>query len=230
MAWGKGNQSLVQWYAKLANIRKAYSVLSTGDIAPLQVDSSHSKDVLAYSRDSGSSHAVIAVNRAAESIKGLTLQVSSNLNGTTLTNALNKAEKYKVQNGSITVNVPAQSGVILVTNYTSVNINNGKLKDAYDPKYIVRDRVGTTGITLNSAVTLTVGKTVILKAIVTPKNATLRTVTWSSSNEHVAKIDSKGQVRAIGVGTAVITGTTVDGEFSAKSIVTVVKAKNGNRR
>jgi glycosidase len=230
MAWGKGNQDLVQWYAKLANIRNAYSVLRTGDITPLQVDSSHSKDVLAYTRNSGSKHAVIVVNRASDSIKGLTLQVPSNLNGTTLTNALNKAEKYKVQNGSITVNVPAQSGVILVSDYTSVNINNGKLKDAYEPKYIVRDRVGTTGITLSPAVTLTVGKTAILKAIVAPNNATLRTVTWSSSNEHVAKIDSKGKVSAIGVGTAVMTVTTVDGGFSATSKVTVVKEKNVHSR
>lgn len=229
MEWGKGNQDLVQWYAKLANIRSAYSVLRTGDISPLQVDSSHSKDVLAYTRDSGSSHAVIAVNRAAASIKGLTLQVSSNLNGTIFTNALNKAEKYKVQNGSITVNVPAQSGVILVNKYTSVNINKEKLKDAYDSKYIVKDRTATTGITLDPAVTLTVGKTAVLKAIVSPKNATLRTVTWSSSNEHVAKVDAKGKVFAIGAGIAVITATTVDGGFSATSKITAVKAKTSHK-
>ncbi|NRD76860.1 Ig-like domain-containing protein [Bacillus sp. BRMEA1] len=221
MTWGKGNKDLVMWYAKLANIRNAYPVLRTGDIVPLQVDSSYTKDVLAYTRNDDKNHAVVVANRAATTISSLKLQVSSIPDGTTLVNALNKSEKYTVQRGTVTVDVPAQSGIILMAKYSSVHVNTESLKDAFDAKFIVPDRIEPTGVTINPAVTLGVGHQITLIANVTPIHATVKAVTWSSNNEKAAKVDANGIVTGVGEGKAVITVTTVDGGITATCTVTV---------
>lgn len=64
-------------------------------------------------------------------------------------------------------------------------------------------------VTLNeSADTLTaVNDTIQLTAVVTPDNATNKTVTWSSSDETVATVDNNGFVTAVGNGIAIITAT-----------------------
>ncbi len=50
-----------------------------------------------------------------------------------------------------------------------------------------------------------------LKATVSPDNATNNNVTWKSSNRNIATVDSKGKVKALKVGNAIITATSVDG-------------------
>lgn len=50
-----------------------------------------------------------------------------------------------------------------------------------------------------------------LKATVSPDNATNNNVTWKSSNRNIATVDSKGKVKALKVGNAIITSTSVDG-------------------
>lgn len=57
-----------------------------------------------------------------------------------------------------------------------------------------------------------------LTATVAPKNASNKKVTWTSDNETVASVTSKGIVTAKGVGTATITATTKDGSFKATCI------------
>ncbi|MDE6649416.1 MAG: Ig-like domain-containing protein [Muribaculaceae bacterium] len=63
------------------------------------------------------------------------------------------------------------------------------------------------------------GKTVPLRADVRPVAATNRTVTWTSSDEAVATVDSKGIVTGVKAGTAVITAKA--GEKTATCTVTV---------
>ena len=62
----------------------------------------------------------------------------------------------------------------------------------------------------------------ILTATVSPDNATDKTVTWTSSNESVAKVSANGLVSAIAEGTAIITATA--GEESDVCEVTVIAA------
>jgi LPXTG-motif cell wall-anchored protein len=96
------------------------------------------------------------------------------------------------------------------------------LKDAYDPKYIVKDKVRATGVTLNkSSLELILGDTAILKASIVPENATLADVVWSSSNEAVVKVDKNGKLTPVTEGTAEVTAKTLDGDFTAKCVVTV---------
>lgn len=137
MIWGKGNQDLVEWYSTLIAIRKSNPVLKTGDISPISVPSDYKDDVLAYTRDNLTSHAVIAVNRRTDNITSLTLDVPSIADGTRLINALNPTEHYTVTNGKVTVNIPEQSGIILLSDYNLSGLSLSDLKDAYDPKYIV---------------------------------------------------------------------------------------------
>ena len=79
-----------------------------------------------------------------------------------------------------------------------------------------------TGISLNySEYALSgIGKSVLLVATVTPETATNKSVTWHSYNEAVC-IVSNGMVISVGLGTAVVTATTVDGNHMAFCVVTV---------
>ncbi|MBR1666933.1 MAG: CotH kinase family protein, partial [Bacteroidaceae bacterium] len=63
-----------------------------------------------------------------------------------------------------------------------------------------------------------------LTASVLPTNATYQNVSWSSSDERVATVDSKGQITAVGVGTCYIVATAKDsGKKTAQCQVTVTR-------
>jgi len=80
-----------------------------------------------------------------------------------------------------------------------------------------------TGVTIEQAeLLISPGNNKILRAVVTPDNATNKSVTWSSSNETVATIDPvTGELAPLTIGSAVITVTTVDGGFSASRNIRV---------
>ncbi len=83
-----------------------------------------------------------------------------------------------------------------------------------------------TGVTISKdTLELSKGQTGNLSATVIPDNASLKTVTWSSSDESVAEVDADGVVTAVGMGTATITVKTVDGEKTASCEVTVTEPK-----
>ena len=79
-------------------------------------------------------------------------------------------------------------------------------------------------ITLNvTEASLKVDETTTLTATVLPETAANKSVTWTSSNEAVATVDTNGLVTAIALGEAIITATTTDGtNLSASCKVTVV--------
>ncbi|MDO5294638.1 MAG: glycosyl hydrolase [bacterium] len=76
-------------------------------------------------------------------------------------------------------------------------------------------------------VTLVNGKTKTLKVTsITPKDATVKSVTWKSSNSKVAKVSSNGKVTAVGAGKAYIYAVAKDGsKVSAKCAVIVTPKK-----
>ncbi|MGN7492490.1 alpha-N-acetylglucosaminidase TIM-barrel domain-containing protein [Paenibacillus sp. SAF-054] len=86
-------------------------------------------------------------------------------------------------------------------------------------------RVPVTGVQIDqTAITLKTGESVELTATVTPSGATDKSVTWSSSDESIAKVtvkDGHATVTGFQAGTATITATSVDGGHTAASLITV---------
>lgn len=89
-------------------------------------------------------------------------------------------------------------GIVEVVEVTGVSLNKSELK-------IMEGQIDTS-----------------LEAIIEPENATIKEVTWSSSNESVATVDATGKIKALKPGKTVITATTVDGGWKASCNVTVV--------
>lgn len=81
-----------------------------------------------------------------------------------------------------------------------------------------------TGISLDqNTLTIGVGEgKKALTATLSPAGCTDK-ITWSSSNEDVATVNSKGEVTAVGVGTCTITAKTPNG-YTAQCVVTVPKS------
>lgn len=86
------------------------------------------------------------------------------------------------------------------------------------------DPVPVENITLEpGSAVLSVGKTLSIKAIVAPKNATAKKPEWSSSDEAIATVQN-GKVKGIAPGTATITAkATDDSGISASVEITVVQ-------
>ena len=82
--------------------------------------------------------------------------------------------------------------------------------------------VPVESVTLNrTGITLDEGQSATLKATVTPKDATDKTVTWSSSDESIVTVDQEGTINAIKQGSATIQAKAED--KLATCTVTVIK-------
>lgn len=80
--------------------------------------------------------------------------------------------------------------------------------------------VNVSSVELNvSELPMNIGDTTKLIATVGPEDATDKTVIFESSNENVATVDNNGNVKAIGIGTAVITARS--GSEEATCTITV---------
>ena len=67
-------------------------------------------------------------------------------------------------------------------------------------------------------------ESITLRATVLPANASIRTITWSSSDSSVASVDSSGKVTGHKLGTAIITVRTTDGGKTNSCSVTVLNS------
>ncbi len=86
----------------------------------------------------------------------------------------------------------------------------------------VKNITYTSGVKLNvTSASVTVGKTYKLKPTVSPSNATLKEVSWTSSNKNIATVDSNGVVKGVKAGKVTITCKTKDSGKIAKCEVTV---------
>lgn len=83
------------------------------------------------------------------------------------------------------------------------------------PKPVTGVSLDQTNASVNS------GDTLQLVATLTPADADIQDLTWSSSSPEVAAVDETGLVTAVSDGTAVITVTTADGYYRAACTVTV---------
>ena len=115
------------------------------------------------------------------------------------------------ENGKVTA-VAGGSATITVTT------NDGKKIATCE----VTVTVPVTGVTLDkTSISLETGQTETLRATVAPNNASVKDVTWESSDSTVATVTASGEVKAVKAGKATITVTTKDGEKTATCSVTV---------
>ncbi|MCM1543810.1 MAG: Ig-like domain-containing protein [Ruminococcus sp.] len=130
------------------------------------------------------------------------------------TNASDKTVKWSTSDKSV-VTVTSKGvvkGVKLGKATITATAQSGKVV----AKCTVQVVKPVTGIKLNKiSVTVNVGKSFTLTPTVSPKDATVKTVKWTSSNTSIATVNSKGKVTTKKPGYAEITATTNDGSFKA---------------
>ncbi|CAM3051213.1 Ig-like domain-containing protein [Paenibacillus sediminis] len=103
-----------------------------------------------------------------------------------------------------------------------------KLTNGKTAKAIVTVPFPVMGVQLNQTeLTLNIGTTAKLVPTVTPANATIKNVIWSSSNEAIATVSTEGVITPVSVGTAVITVTTAAGSKTATAVIHVVQPVTG---
>ena len=116
------------------------------------------------------------------------------------------------------------NGDISIYDMSDISLSAGGKPDTPSKKE-TDSKVPVTKLTLDKTkLTLKKGKSQTLKVTVTPKNASNKNVTWSSSNKKVATVTQKGVVKAVKAGTAKITVTAKDG--SKKKATCTVTVKN----
>ena len=83
--------------------------------------------------------------------------------------------------------------------------------------------ISVESVTLDkTTLSINEGSSYTLTATITPSDATNKSLIWTSDNESVATV-SNGKVTAVSKGSATITVTTEDGDYSATCEVTVTK-------
>ena len=136
-------------------------------------------------------------------------------------NATNTAVTWSSANPSI-VKVDSNGKVSGVS--AGVTTVTAKVDGGYTASctFVITQFVHVTGISFGtSSLSLNVGYHVIMDPIITPSNATNKTVKWESSYKGIATIDSDGMITGVSPGKVHITGTTEDGGKTADLILTV---------
>ena len=162
---------------------------------------------------------VLLSKTSAELTEGDELELTITVNPSDATNknvtwSSSDETVAKVMNGKVTALKPGSAKITVTTE------DGGKKAEC--AVTVVAKTYPVTGVTLDKAsVELAEGDELQLVATVTPSNATNKNVTWSSSDETVAKVVG-GKVTALKTGVAKITVTTSDGGKTAECTVAVI--------
>ncbi len=163
----------------------------------------------------------ITLNKTRETITtGSTFLLKSSISPS---NATNKKVSWKSDNEKIAK--VSSDGVVTgetegTTNITVATEDGNKTASCM---VTVKDQVKVEKVKLNKkSVQMKIGGTLKLKATISPKNATNKSLKWTSSNKKVATVNKSGKVTAKGPGKATITATAQDGSgVNAKATITV---------
>jgi len=120
---------------------------------------------------------------------------------------------------------PAINNEVLEQN--NITISNGEMTITNSNKtvklYKTKKTISVVSVELNKeSLTMDPGDTYNLNFSISPIDAYNKNVTWSSSDESIAKVDNSGKVTAISRGNAIITVTTSDGSKTASCVVEVI--------
>ena len=157
-------------------------------------------------------------NESEKIIVGKTIKLETTI---TPENATNKTITWTSTNTDVAT--VSSEGIVTAkgagTTIITATTNNGKTA-----KCTITIEQPVTAITLSeTTASLWVGKTKTLTATISPTTANNTTVNWSSSNNNVATVSSKGVITAKGKGTCTITCTAADGYGTKSTCMLTVK-------
>ncbi len=108
-----------------------------------------------------------------------------------------------IKEGTVTITVTSSNGKVAKC---TINVTN--------------DDIELQKINLNTnEMTLKVGDSNQIIATISPENATFGNLTWTSSDESIAKVDANGVVKAIKEGTVTITVTSSNGKKNTCKVI-----------
>lgn len=128
---------------------------------------------------------------------------------------------WTTQNAGVaTVNETGKvTGVAKGTTFIIASLPNG-----YVTYLNVVVKQAVKGVTLDATEkTIVKGESFTITPVFTPVEPSNTNMTWTSSNEGVAKVNAAGKVTGVSGGVAIITGTTEDGGYTAICTVTVTE-------
>ena len=141
-------------------------------------------------------------------------------------NASNKAVTWSSSNAAVAM--VSDSGLVMAVSTGTATITVTTADGGRTATCAITVILPVTGVTLNkTSATINVGVTEQLTATVAPDSASIKAVTWSSSNAAVATVSANGLVRAVGPGTANITVTTASGGHTKTCAITVIQPVTG---
>lgn len=118
------------------------------------------------------------------------------------------------QNGLITAIASGETKVYVTSIATGI-------KDSCS--VVVRKNVESVSFRESQISLDKIGDTKQLEIIISPEDATDKSVVWKSHNESICTVTDNGLVTAIGIGSTAVTVTTVDGGLTATCAVKVVQ-------
>lgn len=144
-------------------------------------------------------------------------------------NADNKNVKWKSSDINIAYVIKGYvRGVAAGTATITVTTEDGN-KTATCEVTVIQPTIDVASISLNTTETTILEENkIMLTAEILPKNATNKTIKWTSSNNTIASINEEGMLTGIKAGEAIIKATTEDGNKTAICTVTVKKKQNAD--
>lgn len=138
--------------------------------------------------------------------------------------AFNDNDKDSGTNYSKLKFVPIEDGTyyVVVTTAAGFEYDGGEVRvivEDYDPVHV-------NSISTPDALTVGQGKYMMLDVKLQPEDNDYPQVKYESSDESIVTVDEKGTIYGAALGQAEVTATTLDGNHSAKTTVTVEKYEN----
>lgn len=131
-------------------------------------------------------------------------------------------QKFTFESSNSNVAAVSEGGVV-----TAVSAGTATIKctapNGVTASCTVQVTVALSSIVLdNSELIVNIGETSKLVATFEPENATVTEIVWQTSDQKIVNVDQNGNLTAVGVGEAIISASTPDGELTASCIVTVI--------
>ncbi|MFY0606553.1 MAG: polysaccharide lyase family 7 protein [Cyclobacteriaceae bacterium] len=105
--------------------------------------------------------------------------------------------------------------------------NEGVSRTSLGVNITVGVKVDVTGVEIPATGSIALGGTLQLDPIISPSDATIENVTYTSSDPNIAPVSNKGLVTGIAVGSATVTVKTVDGGFTDAITIHVLAPSTG---